>query len=75
MKNGAGELYDISSTKVYTGNFSYDSIVYSDLLGITTEEVSEKYKGKRMVYTDNSYFAVLMPDREEDWLLSPTAWI
>lgn len=62
MKNGAGELYDISSTKVYTGNFSYDSIVYSDLLGITTEEVSEKYKGKRSVYTDNDHFAVLMPD-------------
>ena len=62
MKNGEGELYDNSSSKVYTGNFSYDSIVYSDLLSVTTEEVNEKYKGKKTVYNDENYFAVLMSD-------------
>lgn len=71
MKNGTGELYDNASSMVYTGNFSYDSIVYSDLLGVTTEEVSEKYKGKRVVYSDNDYFAVLMPDISAMYIGNP----
>lgn len=72
MKNGAGELYDTASSMVYTGNFSYDSIVYSDLLGVTTEEVSEKYKGKRIVYNDNDYFAVMMPDISAMYIGNPS---
>lgn len=62
LKNGEGKLYDESSSQVYTGNFSQDHLVYSDLLGKSSEEIAECYTGRNKVYMGGSTFAVSMKD-------------
>ena len=62
MKEGTGRLYGAGDKPVYEGSFSQDQLVYSSLLGKTTAEVAENYKGERIIYQSDSDFSVLMPD-------------
>lgn len=63
MKEGEGVLYDSGNQAVFTGNFSRDELLYSDLLGKSTEELSEVYTGARKIYTDEQgNFAVSLTD-------------
>ena len=62
MKEGIGKLYGSGDKPVYEGSFSQDQLVYSALLGKSTAEVAESYKGARSIYQSDSEFSVLMPD-------------
>lgn len=61
-KDGQGTLFDAANNKVYEGRFSRDQLQYRDFLGKSTGEVSEIYTGKKMIYMDEDYFAVLLHD-------------
>lgn len=62
MKNGEGILFDKVGNQIFTGNFSMDSLMYTDLLGISTGNVFEQYTGSREVYMDDRYMAVNLKD-------------
>lgn len=63
MKNGEGKLYDSGDNEVFSGNFSQDELLYSDLLGKTTEEITGVYTGERKLYTDGgNEFAAALED-------------
>lgn len=63
MKEGEGILYNSGNNAVFTGNFSQDELLYSDLVGKSTEEINEIYTGTRSIYTDAAGdFAVLLED-------------
>lgn len=63
MKNGKGTLFDSGDNQVFTGSFSQDELLYSDLLGKTTKEISEVYTGERKIYTDGlDAFTVALED-------------
>lgn len=63
MKEGEGTLYNSGNSAVFTGNFSQDELLYSDLVGKSTEELTEIYTGTRSIYTDAAGdFAVLLED-------------
>ena len=62
MKEGTGKLYGAGDKPIYEGSFSQDQLVYSALLGKSTAEVAQNYKGERIIYQDDIQFSVLMPD-------------
>lgn len=63
MKNGEGKLFDSGDNEIFTGNFSQDELLYSDLLGKTTEEINQVYTGERKLYTDGGDgFAAALED-------------
>ena len=62
MKEGIGKLYGAGDKPVYEGSFSQDQLVYSAMLGKSTAEVAQNYKGERIIYQDDIEFSVLMPD-------------
>ena len=59
-KEGSGILYDEGNNKIYSGEFSKGDIIYSELLGKTTQQISQMYTGDRVVYTSDGEFAVNM---------------
>ncbi|MCI8669805.1 MAG: hypothetical protein HFI34_09860 [Lachnospiraceae bacterium] len=61
-KNGTGKLFDESGNPVFTGNFSSGELLYSDIPGKTTQEISDMYTGERIVYSSGQEFGVVMPD-------------
>lgn len=61
-KEGQGKLYNTADKVVYEGSFSQDQLVYSALLGKSTTEVAEAYKGSKMTYEGDRDFIVLMPE-------------
>ena len=62
MKEGEGTLYDGSNNEIFVGNFSKDQLLYSDFVGKSTIEANGMYPGEKMVYTDENYFVVDMPE-------------
>ena len=62
MKEGTGKLYGAGDKPIYEGSFSQDQLVYIALLGKSTAEVAQNYKGERIIYQDDIQFSVLMPD-------------
>lgn len=62
MLEGKGELFSSNNSPLYEGYFTANRIVYSELLGKTTAEVSKAYQGKRDLYEDEEYFVVAMKD-------------
>ncbi len=65
MKSGKGKLFDTAGNLIYDGSFSSDSILYSELLGKTAEDVSKMYLGKQILYedgSDSSYTMVSLQD-------------
>lgn len=63
-REGAGTLYDAGGNPVYQGNFSRDRLLYGELPGKSAQELSGIYTGKRVIYTDEDYFAVFLSDIE-----------
>lgn len=61
-KEGEGKLYNTGNKVVYEGSFSQDQLVYSALLGKSTAEVKEAYKGSTRIYESDRDFIGLMPD-------------
>lgn len=58
--SGEGVLYGPGANAVYTGNFIDGHIVYEELLGIPTSQVSERYDGRQVLYgTEDKTYAVL----------------
>ncbi len=62
MMDGTGSLYNISGSQIYTGAFAADSLVYSALIGKTTEEISNAYTGSRTLFEGDDFFNVYMED-------------
>lgn len=60
--SGDGTLYDAFQKPVYRGRFQDDWIMYQDLIGKETEEVSQMYTGARQVITADSIYEVYMKD-------------
>lgn len=61
-KEGDGQLFNYASEKIFTGRFISDEIVYSDLLGKSSEEIAELYTGERTLYEGEDMFAVQLSD-------------
>lgn len=61
-KSGEGKLYDSSNNLIYTGSFQTDELMYEELLGKTTGEVTERYTGTRTIYYDDENFVVDMEE-------------
>ena len=55
-----GTLYDVGENEIYTGSFSSDNIVYSELLGKNAAEVNECYKGHSSLYLATDETVVYM---------------
>lgn len=62
LKSGEGVLYNSSGSPVFNGTFSADQIVYSQLVGKTTQEVGKIYTGVSSVYTGASELCVMMSE-------------
>ncbi len=50
MKEGQGTLYDTGKNPIYVGEFAQDEIKYSNLLGITNQDVNNAYTGESVMY-------------------------
>lgn len=59
--NGSGKLFDESGNQLIEGNFLDNNLNYNEFLGKTTQELSQIYTGKIIVYTDNVEFGIAMP--------------
>ena len=60
-KDGDGKLYDSAGNVIFEGLFSRDELVYKQLLGKTSDELSAYYKGEGKLYTSNDRFIKTMP--------------
>ncbi len=60
--SGDGILYDAFQTPVYRGRFQDDGIVYQDLIGKGTAEVSQMYTGARQIVIADGVYEVYMKD-------------
>ena len=50
MKEGSGKLFDMGKNVVFTGTFSQDEIKYSELIGMTSQDVAAAYTGEVLMY-------------------------
>jgi len=62
MKDGDGVLYNTSGKAVFSGRFMQDDIAYSDLVGLTAEDLNVAYTGARTIYQGDDTFQVLLED-------------
>lgn len=61
-KHGAGELYNETASLIYKGNFCNDRIVFEELVGLSTAEITKKYQGRQIIYTKDEETAVVMEE-------------
>lgn len=61
-REGEGTLFDAAGKAILQGNFADGDFLYQELLGKTTGQVSNLYKGKRTIYMDPDYFVVCLDD-------------
>lgn len=61
-KNGIGEQLNESGQTVYKGRYKDGSIVYEELSGVATAEVSDRYTGKKTLYSREDEICVAMPE-------------
>lgn len=59
---GEGTLYDASDKEVFKGSFHNGELVYTQLLGKSAAEISELYTGSRLIYQEDTDWAVIMED-------------
>lgn len=59
---GKGVLYGASQEPVYKGHFQEDWIVYQELLGKSTTDISQMYQGSREIVTADDVYEVCMND-------------
>lgn len=64
VKQGKGKLFDQNGEPLYEGRFRRDCIVYEEMAGKKTKELSEKYTGQRVIYTRGQELIVVMPGIE-----------
>lgn len=62
--SGEGTLYDAFQNPVYSGRFQEDRIVYQELIGKKTAEISQMYTGAREIFTADDIYEVYMKDIE-----------
>ncbi|MCL2035980.1 MAG: hypothetical protein FWG83_01155 [Oscillospiraceae bacterium] len=60
--NGQGMLYNPAATLIYSGTFQRGNILYSELIGKTTSEISIMYTGRQNVYSEADDYCVEMPE-------------
>ncbi len=60
--SGEGILYDAFQNPIYRGRFQEDRIVYQELIGKKTTEISQMYTGVREIFTAGDIFEVYMKD-------------
>lgn len=60
--SGEGTLYDAFQNPVYSGHFQEDGIVYQELIGKKTAEISQMYTGAREILTAGDIYEVYMKD-------------
>lgn len=63
-QQGEGELYNEAGQKIYKGAFLGGSISYETFLGKTTAEVSERYMGKKIIYSFEHMIGMRMEEIE-----------
>lgn len=61
-RSGEGQLYNTNGTLIYQGKFSKDQIVYSELVGKTTQEVKQQYGGEVIAYQADEEYCTKMKD-------------
>lgn len=59
---GEGQLYGKSGQPVYKGTFIRNDILFKELLGKSTSEVSGMYTGENVVYESSTDYCVCMKD-------------
>ena len=59
---GEGTLYDASDTEVFKGSFHNGELVYSQLLGKSASQIAENYTGSRLIYQEETDWAVILED-------------
>lgn len=59
---GEGKLYDSAQNLIYTGKFQRDRILYQELLGKSTKELSQMYTGSRIIYENENDYCVAIKD-------------
>ena len=52
MKEGNGKLFDMGKNVVYTGTFSQDEVKYSELIGMSSQEIATAYSAGDTVMYD-----------------------
>lgn len=63
LKEGTGKLYDTGNNVIFTGEFSRDELIYSQLLGkLPSEIASEYYSGSQMIYNYNDTTMIQLTD-------------
>lgn len=62
MKQGKGKLYDENAALIFTGNFSKDKIVFEEMAGKPTSDISKKYQGRQIIYNKEDEMSVVMSD-------------
>lgn len=61
-EEGEGTLYDASEQPVFTGSFHLGELLYPQLLGKSTEEISSIYTGERTIYQMGEESVVMLED-------------
>lgn len=59
---GEGTLYDASDTEVFKGSFHNGELVYTQLLGKSASQIAENYTGSRLIYQEETDWAVILED-------------
>jgi hypothetical protein len=70
LKEGTGTLYNATETAVFTGSFHSDELVYSQLLGKTSEDISDIYTGDKILYIGDDEAVQVMPDIDAYYVAS-----
>lgn len=60
--DGEGKLYSETQELIYTGNYQNNEIIYPELIGKSTSDVSKMYTGKREIYSSDTQYCVYMKD-------------
>ena len=61
-RTGKGVLYNEGGSKIYAGSFLKNSIVYEEMVGKSTSDVSDIYHGKVKVYSSDKEYCVGMTE-------------
>ncbi len=62
LKDGTGTLYNTGGEEVFAGQFSQDKILYSSLLGKSSNEMAILYNGERKLYESGEERVRVMND-------------
>lgn len=72
VREGTGTLYNATETPVFTGSFHSDELVYSQLLGKSSADISQMYTGEKRIYIGETQAVQLMPDIDAYYVADTT---